>query len=195
MQRFGGRLLLPDPGWRRFRLPNLPEEVDARPVPGRRQRRALLVGLWLLISVIAAELTGPEAGSGLFAGTALEPKALWASVKGWLGSKQGDAGGVEADVQGSSSKGSSSKGALGSASTHAPGPPPPVSAPPAPPRVVAGLAPIERQSPAVHQGAQFSHLGSLPSGFESSLEQAAALAAAPADEALLPRAQVAPPRL
>lgn len=173
MQRLGGRLLLPEPGWRRFRLPNLPEELEARPASGRRQRRALLVALWLVASLITAELSGPEAGTGLFAGTALEPKTLWGALQGWVGSKH-----PSPPTDGTASRALSAPNQRAGAATAGTSAAPAAAPPPTPPRSVAGLAPIERQSPAVHQGAQFSQLGHLPSGFESSLEQdSAALAA------------------
>lgn len=127
--------------------------------------------------MVAAELTGPEAGSGLFAGTALEPKTLWAALQGWVGGKHRGA-----PPDGTGSEALSRPSQRVGAPTASPSAAPP-AVPPAPPRSVAGLAPIERQSPAVHQGAQFSQLGRLPSGFESSLEQdTAALAAVPSSD-------------
>jgi hypothetical protein len=119
----------------------------------------LAIVLWLGVSVLGAELTRPDPDAGLL--TFLDPKAIWSSLRGWVSSDSPS----EAAV-GSGSRPSPSAAAGGKApSKEVP------KAPPPPPRVVAGLAPIARQSPAVHQGAQFALQSSLPSGFESHLVQ------------------------
>jgi hypothetical protein len=177
VQRVSGRILLPQPGWRRFRLSSLPEEAQGRPRSGKVWRRGVWTLLWLAGSALALHLTRAPSERLVFGESGLlSPGGLLSRA------------GVSAPSEPQAAKAAAAARApkLEVAKVAATQPPEPV-------RIVAGLARIERQSPAIHQGAQFSGFSNLPSGFESAFAQGNSAAADEAGPtAAQPRRPVGP---